>query len=180
MRSPTRSARCHSVELELSDHSVLAINVVFEECVKGMFLYEGRCEAACPEKHFSTLNEESQAICSYCHYTCNACSGPNDYECISCYGDALLKHMSKSESYCYPKALLPVMETSKWFYWMFIAFAANVTAFVLILVYFVFYKLIKNSYCYKTDHHYSKMKNDANELDTKSVLYNSSDSENDL
>ncbi|KAJ9577709.1 hypothetical protein L9F63_005702, partial [Diploptera punctata] len=49
----------------------------------------------------NSLQQDSQAICSYCHYTCQTCSGSNDYECTSCYGDAILKETSKSERiYC--------------------------------------------------------------------------------
>ena len=123
-----------------------------------MYLYEGRCEASCPEKYYPSLNNESQLICSYCHYSCKVCFGPNDYECVSCYGDAVLKQISKSENYCYSKAILPALETTKWFYWMFLAFMANVILIVLLLTYFLSCKLFHSySLCKKQNYEYSSM-----------------------
>jgi hypothetical protein len=154
------------------------------ECLKGLYLHEGRCEAACPEQYFPSVNAKSQPVCSYCHYTCKACSGPSDYQCSSCYGDASLKHTTEAESYCYPKAILPALETSKWFYWMFIAFSANVTVLIMIVLYFIMCKLFQNFGCCSKHQHYRKMSNGENLTDSlaqdrNSAVYDLSESDSD-
>lgn len=155
------------------------------ECLKGLFLYEGRCEVACPERYFPSLDAKLQPVCSYCHYTCKTCSGPSDYQCISCYGDASLKQTSKAESYCYPKAILPALETSRWFYWMFIAFSVNVTVLVMIMSYFIVCKLLQNFGCCIRHQHYRKMNSgdnltDSLNKDRNSAIYDLSESDSDV
>ncbi|XP_069695249.1 furin-like protease 1 [Periplaneta americana] len=147
------------------------------ECVEGMFLHEGQCLLVCPERLFPSLSNQSQSVCAYCHYTCKACAGPSDYQCVSCYGDALLQQISEAESYCYPKALLPALTTNKWYYWMVVLFAANFSMLFLI----VFYKLIQNC---RAHHHYSKLTNGVSLPESigggkASAIYDLSDSEMD-
>lgn len=154
------------------------------ECVKGLFLYEGRCEVACPDHYFPSLDAKLQPVCSYCHYTCKTCSGPSDYQCVSCYGDASLRQTTKAESYCYPKAILPALETSRWFYWMFVAFSVNVTVLVMIMSYFIVCKLLQNFGCCIKYQHYRKMNcedklRDSLSKDKNSAVYNLSESDSD-
>lgn len=165
----------------LISHTFVFFNA---ECVKGLFLHNGRCEAMCPERYFPSLDGKSQPVCSYCHYTCKACSGPNDYQCASCYGDASLKQTSKAESYCYPKAILPALETSKWFYWMFVAFSANVILLLMIMSYFVMCKLLNNSGCCNKHQCYRKVNSGGNltdslNKDVSSAVYDLSESDSD-
>lgn len=55
-------------------------------CSRGLLLVEGQCVNSCPLGSY--LDPSNQ--CAKCHYSCKACSGPNDYQCSVCHGDAIL------------------------------------------------------------------------------------------
>ncbi|XP_037079517.1 furin-like protease 1 [Pollicipes pollicipes] len=57
------------------------------ECERRKLLSDGACLASCPAK---TYADQEGLACLPCHYTCAVCSGPNDYQCSACHGDASL------------------------------------------------------------------------------------------
>ncbi|KAE8753066.1 hypothetical protein FOCC_FOCC000411, partial [Frankliniella occidentalis] len=83
------------------------------KCAPNLWLWQGQCEEKCPNRTYSTIDPASHiSVCSWCHYSCKYCVGPNDYECSACFGDATLYQMSTAEKFCYPKVLLPAMDTA--------------------------------------------------------------------
>lgn len=77
---------------------------------------------------------DKDSNCLPCHYTCKACSGPNDYQCSKCHDDAVLIEPNSlwkflifkkpiNESYCYPDSLVPRISRAIWYYWLALACA---------------------------------------------------------
>ncbi|XP_063243301.1 furin-like protease 1 [Bacillus rossius redtenbacheri] len=99
------------------------------ECVEALYLFEGRCVLMCPEGSYQVPKEKT---CVLCHYTCVTCTGPNDYQCLSCHEDATLYHESPRDSYCYPLSLLPRIASTRWTYLAAISF--SLTAVLLLAV----------------------------------------------
>ncbi|XP_054285539.1 furin-like protease 1, isoforms 1/1-X/2 isoform X1 [Macrosteles quadrilineatus] len=102
-------------------------------CDIGWRLAEGFCHRQCPEGFYPELPEaniarkspQTQAFCARCHYSCRSCSGPNDYQCTLCFGDALLVS-SDQETYCYPRSLATAVDISKWYYWTCVGLGLNI------------------------------------------------------
>ncbi|XP_052120301.1 furin-like protease 1 isoform X2 [Frankliniella occidentalis] len=109
------------------------------ECAPNLWLWQGQCEEKCPNRTYSTIDPASHiSVCSWCHYSCKYCVGPNDYECSACFGDATLYQMSTAEKFCYPKVLLPAMDTAAWYQKTVIVFSiVAVLLFVLIALFIV-------------------------------------------
>ncbi|XP_073989172.1 uncharacterized protein isoform X2 [Rhodnius prolixus] len=103
------------------------------ECSQGYYLWQGHCEAKCPPGTYAT-----ESICTSCHYSCEHCTGTNDYECTQCYPDAEFYNVSSFESYCYPKSILPWLNYTKWYYRTCFGLVINgiLLSFVGILFYF--------------------------------------------
>lgn len=59
------------------------------ECVDGLYLYGGLCEAICPPKTYPGTNSKEKAECLPCHYTCLTCTGETDGHCTSCHDEAV-------------------------------------------------------------------------------------------
>uniref|UniRef100_A0A224XK28 furin n=1 Tax=Panstrongylus lignarius TaxID=156445 RepID=A0A224XK28_9HEMI len=96
------------------------------ECSPGYYLWQGHCEVKCPSGTYAT-----NSVCTPCHYTCEHCTGTNDYECTQCYPDAEFYNVSSFESYCYPKSILPWLNYTKWYYITCIGLAINGILLVL-------------------------------------------------
>lgn len=74
--------------------------------------------------------------CLQCYYTCKTCSGPNDYECTSCYGDASIEENSPGHKYCHNAGLVSkIMSSSKWYYVLTLGFMVNLGIVVVLVVY---------------------------------------------
>ena len=100
----------------------------FIGCSSGWVLYSSHCVPYCPEGTFASPMEKDTnsppSICLPCHYTCQQCSGPYDFECTSCHKDAGIQEtkvtgLSIAESRCLPIVLLRQMSNppnpSPWF-----------------------------------------------------------------
>ncbi|KAG7300217.1 hypothetical protein JYU34_015779 [Plutella xylostella] len=63
---------------------------------------------------------KSPLICLPCHYTCAACTGPQNYHCQTCPEDAQLVNQTDTELklYCYPSAVVPQITEANWHYKM--------------------------------------------------------------
>ncbi|CAB4067375.1 FURIN [Lepeophtheirus salmonis] len=72
-------------------------------CEEGFILHNGRCEKTCPQSYYAGVSN-MKPTCVPCYYSCKTCSGPNDYECTSCFGDA--KFMKESNNLKY-SVLIP-------------------------------------------------------------------------
>lgn len=57
--------------------------------MRGLYLYEGRCEAVCPARTYPGINAKERAACQPCHYTCLTCVGESDDQCTSCFDEAV-------------------------------------------------------------------------------------------
>ena len=51
-------------------------------CVKPFVQLNGRCEESCPKEGYYKGLSNRHEICVPCYYSCETCSGPNDYEVI--------------------------------------------------------------------------------------------------
>nr|XP_024214340.1 furin-like protease 1 isoform X2 [Halyomorpha halys] len=105
------------------------------ECSAGFILWNGKCEEKCPLGSFPIGTMD----CQQCHYTCQRCDGPNDYQCTGCFGDAEL-YTSDFESYCYPKSLHHAINFTKWYYRTCIILGINVIVFVIFILIYIRYK----------------------------------------
>merc|ERR1719323_389756 len=93
-----RVTNCVSVSASAPDYC--------ESCEVGFKTLAGRCVKECPVEGFYEGVANSSSSCLSCYYTCHSCSGPNDYECLSCYGDAALDSSSALGKYCHNKHLV--------------------------------------------------------------------------
>ncbi|XP_028173178.1 furin-like protease 1, partial [Ostrinia furnacalis] len=84
-------------------------------------------------------------ICLPCHYTCAACSGPNDSQCLSCPGDAQLVNLTDTQQklFCYPNTLVPQIENANWHYRLNVALSVILFAVSFITLYFLLAYLLK-------------------------------------
>jgi len=105
------------------------------KCLDGFVLLGGKCVDSCPpEGYYQGVVRKSQPSCIKCYYSCKTCNGPNDYQCLTCYGDATLEESSEApgQFYCFNNDLLQrVGSSSKWYYVLSIGFMVN---FFIILV----------------------------------------------
>ncbi|XP_042864321.1 furin-like protease 1, isoforms 1/1-X/2 isoform X3 [Penaeus japonicus] len=107
------------------------------ECEKNHLLHEGVCVASCPENYYGWFPERLGATgpptCRPCHYTCRSCSGPQDYECLSCWGDAVLYNAYKGQNYCHPSTLHDAYESLQSWYKFLLGILLCLLILVLIL-----------------------------------------------
>jgi len=86
--------------------------------------------------HKGTAN--SSSACLNCYYTCHTCSGPNDYECLSCFGDAELDDSSSIGKYCHNKHLISkVVGSSNWSYLLTLGFILNASLVICLIIYII-------------------------------------------
>merc|ERR1712226_1577829 len=103
-------------------------------CVKGFVLQNGRCIDSCPAVGFYKEDggRGDGDKCVPCYYSCKTCNGPNDYQCLSCFGDATLDQESSEGRYCYNSSLVGrMLSASRWYYVLSIGFVFN---FVIVVV----------------------------------------------
>ncbi|XP_042864322.1 furin-like protease 1 isoform X4 [Penaeus japonicus] len=107
------------------------------QCEKNHLLHEGVCVASCPENYYGWFPERLGATgpptCRPCHYTCRSCSGPQDYECLSCWGDAVLYNAYKGQNYCHPSTLHDAYESLQSWYKFLLGILLCLLILVLIL-----------------------------------------------
>uniref|UniRef100_A0A1B6C415 furin n=1 Tax=Clastoptera arizonana TaxID=38151 RepID=A0A1B6C415_9HEMI len=134
------------------------------ECAEGLFLTkEKQCRRECTDGTFP----QPPGMCFHCHYSCKTCSGPNDYECSSCHGDADFVKQSGVESYCVVKLLIHKMDETKWYYRACVGLAVN-----LLFVFFMGIYVCIKFRCYKLNNKSNskdsikyKLTNDASDSD---------------
>lgn len=63
---------------------------------------------SCPAGRYT---DSDRAGCLPCHYTCADCTGPNDYQCSACHGDATLR-LQPAGAACLNTELLQQAETA--------------------------------------------------------------------
>merc|ERR1719470_369626 len=86
-------------------------------CQVGFRILAGRCVRECPPEGYYEGVSNNTAACLDCYYSCATCSGPNDHECTSCYGDADLDESSGMGKYCHNKTLVfKIFSSSRWYY----------------------------------------------------------------
>ncbi|XP_034180593.1 furin-like protease 1 isoform X4 [Osmia lignaria lignaria] len=111
--------------------SVDASNGRCLECKLNWYYHNGVCVHECPAGSYG-VSDETKAVCSRCHYTCQTCSGPSNTECTSCYEDA---ELLSSESQCVILELSWTMQSTLWFYRMTILFTINLLLFLTLAIY---------------------------------------------
>lgn len=84
-------------------------------------MYNGECTTQCPDRTY----KENDGICYNCHYTCYQCNGPNDYQCISCWGDADLT-INMGQTYCYSKNIKNLLDDKTWHIIAIVLFIINI------------------------------------------------------
>ncbi|XP_075238401.1 furin-like protease 1 isoform X2 [Lycorma delicatula] len=94
------------------------------ECSNGLHLFNGECLAVCPDGTYS-----SSGHCLQCYYMCKTCSGPNDYECVTCHKDSILINTG-IESFCCPQSLLPSIDFTTWYYRACIGLVINISLLI--------------------------------------------------
>ncbi|RZF46325.1 hypothetical protein LSTR_LSTR010180 [Laodelphax striatellus] len=102
------------------------------DCGPSVFVSDGTCSVTCPDGTYPGATH-----CVPCYYMCKTCSGPNDYECTSCHGDAVLVTVTHTEASCYPKTLNDALVHNTWYYRMFIALIANLVVLIVLGVYLI-------------------------------------------
>lgn len=75
-------------------------------CYQNLSYFVENCTAG----SYKHITHSGETLCARCHYSCQACKGPNDYECGACYPDAILH----SDGYCYNKNLLEKLAAHWW------------------------------------------------------------------
>merc|ERR1719397_727725 len=75
-------------------------------CKVGFRTLGGRCVKQCPSQGYYEGVANSSTACLSCYSSCQTCHGPNDYECLTCYGDAELDTTSSIGKYCHNKNLV--------------------------------------------------------------------------
>eukprot|EP00093_Oithona_nana_P005555 05555.XXX_231746_225773_1 [CDS] Oithona nana genome sequencing. len=106
-------------------------------CESGFLMLNGRCLESCPAEGYYQGTENHQDSCLQCYYSCKTCNGPNDYQCISCYGDAELEE-SESHKYCHNKSLInKVFSSTRWYYVLTIGFLVNFFIVVFLVIYII-------------------------------------------
>jgi len=109
-----------------------------QACQVGYKTLAGRCVKQCPQEGFYEGTANSSSACLNCYYTCHTCSGPNNYECLSCFGDAELDDSSSIGKYCHNKHLISkVVGSSNWSYLLTLGFILNASLVICLIIYVV-------------------------------------------
>ena len=106
-------------------------------CHQNFVLLNGKCVHDCPEQYYKGRNNH-QSTCLKCYYSCKTCNGPNDYQCSTCFDDAILEEESHAQTYCHNKSLIDqVLHTSRWYYALSIGFLVNFCIIIILIIYIV-------------------------------------------
>lgn len=107
------------------------------QCEKNQLLHGGVCVVVCPENYYGWFPERLGATgpptCRPCHYSCRTCSGPQDYECSGCWGDAVLYSAYEGQNYCHPSTLHDAYESLQSWYKFLLGILLCLLILVLIL-----------------------------------------------
>ena len=114
-------------------------NLECEKCHSTFMLLNGKCLHDCPKGHYEgEIGYDHHKTCIKCYYSCKTCTGPNDYQCTSCYEDATLEEESHAQTYCHNKSLNDqVIHTSRWYYVLSIGFMVNFCIILVLIIYIV-------------------------------------------
>jgi len=105
-------------------------------CMAGYLALNGKCVISCPTEGYYQARSNMSDHCFQCYYTCQTCTGSNDHQCLSCYGDAQLDITPSGESYCHNKNLIfKVFSSSRWYYILSLGFLINTVLIILLLIY---------------------------------------------
>lgn len=90
----------------------------------------------------NVMKPQPPKICLDCHYSCLTCSGPYNYQCVSCPDDARLVNLTKGsskveDSYCYPIQVLPQIQSASWLFRLYVIFAIILTLVLGVILYFI-------------------------------------------
>jgi len=111
------------------------------KCDTSYSVHLGRCVKQCPDVGYFEGEANNTATCLTCYYSCKTCTGPNDYECSSCYGDADLNENSGIGKYCHNKGLVfKIFSSSRWYYVLSIGFIVNFIVVVVLVLYILRWK----------------------------------------
>ncbi|KAK9890395.1 hypothetical protein WA026_010488 [Henosepilachna vigintioctopunctata] len=127
------------------------------ECQPNYILRHGVCEPDCPRSYYKKrvkgyVHQEveeaySNFTCISCHYTCNTCRGGLDYDCLSCFPDAILTTQSQNENYCYPNSIHWLLQAQYMYYIFFLILFILLTLLFVALIW-ILWKLRKRNKWY--------------------------------
>jgi furin len=141
-----------SAETSIPNCMVQITSAFCKTCVAGYLALNGRCVTSCPQQGYYQARSNMSDHCFQCYYTCETCTGSNDYQCLSCYGDAQIEITPGGESYCHNKNLIfKVFSTSRWYYILSLGFLINTILIILLLVYIYRRKNKASSGLYRGD-----------------------------
>ncbi|XP_044765837.1 furin-like protease 1 [Coccinella septempunctata] len=92
---------------------------------------ESNSNPGCPDgyykKDIEIIREEVNDrflnfTCGTCHYTCKTCKGSLDYDCLSCFPDAVLTNQFPNENYCYPISISWIIHAESMYIIFFLIF----------------------------------------------------------
>ncbi|KAL3289645.1 hypothetical protein HHI36_023054 [Cryptolaemus montrouzieri] len=120
------------------------------ECAANYTLRHGVCEPSCPAGYFRKFRKIftetnltiSNITCAPCHYTCRTCKGTLDYDCLTCFPDAILTNLNQNEYYCYPNSISWVLETQSMYYMFFLILFILITM-LFVAIMWILWKLRK-------------------------------------
>lgn len=93
------------------------------------------------------MKPEPPKICLDCHYSCLTCSGPHDFQCLSCPPDAEIFNSSAKESFCYPSRIYPQISNATWFFRLYIVFFIIISLLLGVMLYFLLSCIFKKVGC---------------------------------
>jgi len=135
----------HQVETTLKNCMVQITSAYCKTCKPGFLTLNGKCVTTCPTEGYYQAKSNMSDHCFQCYYTCQTCTGSNDNQCLSCYGDAQLDKAPTGESYCHNKNLIfKVFSSSRWYYILSLGFLIN-TILIIILLIFIYRRKNKSS-----------------------------------
>jgi len=139
-----------SVETTIPNCMVQITGAYCKTCSAGYLALNGKCVTECPSEGYFQARSNMSDHCFQCYYTCATCTGSNDYQCVSCYGDAQLDISASGESYCHNKNLIfKVFSSSRWYYVLSLGFLINTILIILLLIYIYRRKSKSNSGVYR-------------------------------
>lgn len=113
-----------------------------------IFLGQNRTLLSCPdgyyEKNMEEVEESMNYTCGLCHYTCKTCNGSLDYDCLTCFPDAVLTNQSPSENYCYPISISWIIHVHS-MYTMFFVILFVLMTLLFIGILWLLWKLRKQN-----------------------------------
>lgn len=149
-----------------------------------MVLHNGKCVHECPNQFYNSYNDyqlKQDTVekihgytnqCIACHYTCKTCVGSNDYQCSSCFPDAILYIQNDNEFYCYPKILLSDILSGVWYFRTFLV----LIIVIILLLGFGLWKIVTRRQQFAQFAHLDTIKHIRDiEKNVKNSVYSDSD-----